>query len=68
MGGFAVYPDAHDATTDESGDLVAEYTARILWDWKEPQSVSRPGFARVTVRFLDRPSPAGGKAQRKAGS
>lgn len=54
IGGFVAYPDSRDAA-EVSGDRVAEYTAPILWDWKEPRAVSRSGFARVTVRFLDRP-------------
>ena len=29
---------------DGAGDRVAEYTAKILWDWKEPQSISRAGI------------------------
>ncbi len=67
VGGFAVYPDGRDAASDQSGDRVAEYTAKILWDWKEPQSVSRPGFARVTVRFQKRQSASQENASRKVG-
>jgi len=67
VGGFVVYPDARDAVTDKSGDRVAEYTAKILWDWKEPQSISRPGFARATVKFLERQTISQGAASRKAG-
>ena len=52
VGGFVVYPRVADAA-GRPGDRTAQYTAPILWDWKEPQPVARPGFARVTVRFLD---------------
>ncbi len=68
IGGFVVYPDGHDSTADESGNRVAEYTAKILWDWKEPQAISRAGFARVTVRFLKRQTSSQSKVSRKAGS
>ena len=63
-----VYPDGHDSAADESGSRLAEYTAKILWDWKEPQAISRAGFARVTVRFLKRQTSSQDKASRKAGS
>lgn len=54
VGGFAVYPYRRDATKEEQSDgYVAEYTARILWDWKEAQTITRPGYAVVRVRFLD---------------
>ena len=29
-------------------------TGKILWDWNEPQTISRPGYARVMVRFSRR--------------
>jgi len=66
VGGFVLYPDGHDAAADESGDRVAGYTAKLLWDWKEPQVISRAGYARVTVRFLERLSSTRDKASRKA--
>ena len=66
VGGFVVYPDGSDAAPDKSGDRVAEYMVKILWDWQAPQSISRPGFARVNVRFLERQSSSQGKASRKA--
>ena len=68
IGGFVVYPDGHDSAVDKSGNRVAEYTAKILWDWKEPQAISRAGFARVTVRFLKRQASSQDKTSRKAGS
>ncbi len=65
VGGFVIYPDGRGASIDSSGGRTAEITARILWDWKEPQSVSRSGFARVTVRFSKRESSTIGNPSRK---
>ena len=67
VGGFVVYPDARDAAEDEHGDRVAEYTARILWDWKETRAITRPGYARVGVKFLGRSGSQNGPGTRKAG-
>jgi hypothetical protein len=67
VGGFVVYPDGRDAPAEQPGGRVAEYTARILWDWKEPQPVARSGVARVAVRFLDRGRPPGEAAAGKSG-
>lgn len=67
VGGFVAYPSGRDAVTKPSGDRVAEYTIKILWNWKEPRAVARTGFARVTVRFLDRQTPPSGDASRKSG-
>lgn len=39
IGGLVVYPDGDDSAAGGSGDRVAEYTAKILWDWKGPQSL-----------------------------
>jgi Zn-dependent protease with chaperone function len=58
VGGFVVYPDSRDSATSPAGERTAEYTTRILWDWKVPGSVARSGFARVTVRFSERQSAA----------
>ncbi len=58
VGGFVVYPDGRKVTIDAKGDHVAEYTAKILWDWKEPQSIARSGYGRMTVRFSVRPEVA----------
>jgi hypothetical protein len=60
VGGFVVYPAAGDAVADAAGERRAEYTAKILWDWKEPRAVARPGHATVVVRFSDRVVPDGG--------
>ena len=57
IGGFAIYPRSRDAVLDEEGGHVAEYTARIIWDWKDARAVSRPGHARVRVRFTRREGP-----------
>ena len=54
VGGFVIYPDGTAASTDGSGNRKLEITARILWDWNEPQLVTRTGYARVTVQFLRR--------------
>ena len=43
-----------DGKADGPGSRSAEYTARILWDWKEAGAVSRLGHARVRVRFTRR--------------
>jgi hypothetical protein len=40
------------------GELLADYTAKILWDWREPQPISRSGHARVQVRFSRRKASA----------
>ncbi len=68
IGGFVVYPDGHDAVADKAGERVAEYTIKIFWDWKEPHSIARSGFARVTLRFLTRQTGTQGGTPRKAGS
>lgn len=61
LGGFVVYPRSRDAATGQDGDRVAAYTAKIHWDWKDPGAISRPGYARVSVRFLRRePDPGNG--------
>ena len=54
IGGFVIYPDGRDAKLVEAGKSIAEYNAKILWDWKEPQTVSRNGYARVQVKFTPR--------------
>ncbi len=59
IGGFVVYPHGRDATTDKDGNRVAAYTAKIQWDWKDSQAISRPGYARVLVRFLRRETDQG---------
>ena len=51
IGGFVIYPDGRDAKFNDAGESIAEYTGKILWDWKEPQSITRPGYARVQVKF-----------------
>ncbi len=68
VGGFAIYPDGREARTNETGERTAEYTARILWDWKDSRTISRAGYGRVTVRFLGRQSPSDGRSSGKAGS
>ena len=67
IGGFVAYPDGHDAVQDKAGERVAKYTIKILWDWKDPRSISRSGFARVTFRFLTRQTDSQGVSSRKAG-
>ena len=66
VGGFVVYPDGRDAAADPTGGRVAVYTAKILWDWKEPRSISRPGFAKVTVKFTQRQALPEENSSRKA--
>jgi Zn-dependent protease with chaperone function len=63
VGGFVVYPAAGDAVADASGERRAEYTTKILWDWKEPRAVASPGHADVVVRFSERVVPDGGAAK-----
>lgn len=60
LGGFVVYPRSRDASPGADGELLAEYTARILWDWRDARAVSRAGHARVRVRFTRREGPAAG--------
>jgi hypothetical protein len=57
LGGFVVYPDRQHAQTAADGESSAEYTAKIQWDWNEPKTVSRPGHARVWIRFTQRQLP-----------
>ncbi len=59
IGGLVVYPHGRDATTDKDSNRVAAYTAKIQWDWKSSQAISRPGYARVFVRFLGREADQG---------
>jgi Zn-dependent protease with chaperone function len=68
VGGFVIYPDGREARANESGEMLAEYTARILWDWKDSRTISRAGYGRVTVRFLQRQPTSQDKSTRKAGS
>jgi hypothetical protein len=68
VGGFAIYPDGRDARSSEAGEMHAEYTARILWDWKDPRAISRAGHGRVTVRFLRRQPAPRRESSGKAGS
>jgi hypothetical protein len=63
VGGFVVYPAAGDAVADAAGERRAEYTAKILWDWKEARAVARPGHADVVVRSSERVVPDGGAAK-----
>jgi hypothetical protein len=67
LGGLVVYPEEKDARSGADGELLADYTAKIHWDWKEPQSVSRPGHARVWVRFTKRQAPVQAEVTREAG-
>jgi Zn-dependent protease with chaperone function len=67
VGGFVVYPGAKEARPGADGEYLADNAARILWDWKEPQSVSRPGHARVWVRFTKRQAPVQAEVTREAG-
>jgi hypothetical protein len=53
-----VYPESKDAKQNTDGVVLAEYTAKILWDWQDPQTVSRPGYARVQVRLSRRSATA----------
>jgi hypothetical protein len=46
VGGFVVDPASRDGR--------GEYTAKIHWDWKAPQSVSHPRCARGAIRFIRR--------------
>ncbi len=57
LGGFVVYPDASKAESGAEGERLADCTTRILWDWKGPKTISRPGHARVWVRFTKRKTP-----------
>ena len=45
LGGFVVYPKGVRPSPVLEGERLADYTARILWDWKGPQTISRPGHA-----------------------
>jgi hypothetical protein len=47
------------AVDPASRDGRGEYKAKIHWDRKAPQSVSRPRYARVAVRFTRRRSASG---------
>ena len=67
IGGFVIYPDGRDAKLNAAGELIAEYTGKILWDWKESQSISRPGYARVQVRFSLRQAEAPVAATKESG-
>jgi hypothetical protein len=60
VGGFVVYAAAGDAVAAASVERRPEDTAKILWDWKEPRAVARPGHATVVVRFSERVVPGGG--------
>jgi Zn-dependent protease with chaperone function len=57
IGGFVIYPDAHDAHEEAGGKRIAEYTTKMRWDWNEVSSISRPGYARVRVEFTRRQTP-----------
>jgi hypothetical protein len=67
IGGFVVYPSGDDSRPGMNDERLADYTARILWDWKDPQSISRPGHARVWVRFTRRQAPIKIEAAKEAG-
>jgi Zn-dependent protease with chaperone function len=67
LGGFVVYPDGSKAAPGADGERLADFTARILWDWKGPQAISRPGHARVWVRFTRRQSAKIAEVVREAG-
>lgn len=58
IGGFVIHPSGRDAGKEG----VADYTASILWDWKTPQEIQRPGYATVRVKFHPR---VGGDTSRK---
>ena len=68
VGGFTVYPNSLNTVIDSSGHRIAKYIVKILWDWKEAQAISRPGFARVTIRFLKRQTSSQDNTVRKAGT
>jgi hypothetical protein len=67
IGGFVVYPEGRDVKAGAKGERLAGYTANIQWDWRDPQTVSRAGFARVQVRFTRRLAPAGTGAVKAVG-
>jgi hypothetical protein len=67
VGGFVVYPDGKDTRAGADGERLADYMARILWDWNDPQSVSRAGYARVWVKFTRRQVPVNDGAAKEAG-
>jgi hypothetical protein len=67
LGGFIVYPEGSKAEPGAEGERLADYTARILWDWKGPQTISRPGHARVWVRFTKRKTPVNADVAKEAG-
>ncbi len=54
LGGFVIFPDGRDQRPGDGGEREVEYTAKIQWDWREAQSVSRPGHSRVWVKFTQR--------------
>jgi hypothetical protein len=67
VGGLVVYADGTKSEPGTDGERLADYTARILWDWKGPQTISRPGHARVWVRFTKRHVPVNADVAREAG-
>jgi Zn-dependent protease with chaperone function len=62
VGGFVIYPRLEDGRDDGSGARVADYSVRILWDWKESGAVTRPGHAQVRIRFSGRQEVQGAKS------
>ena len=67
LGGFVVYPDGSKAQPGAGDERLADYTARIFWDWKEAQPISRPGHARVWVRFTRRQDPVSATVAKEVG-
>jgi hypothetical protein len=63
VGGFAIHPRSGDAHDDGSGQLVADYTTRILWDWKEAGAIAHTGYAAVRIRFTKRVGNGGPTAK-----
>jgi hypothetical protein len=59
IGGFVIYPYGVDGSLDANGERIAAYAPEIRWDWKVAQPTSRPGHARVWVRFSKRQNGAG---------
>jgi Zn-dependent protease with chaperone function len=66
LGGFVICPDSFDGKAIGEGAREAEYTSKIVWDWKEPRSVARQGFARVRVRFTLREASTTAQTTREA--
>jgi len=66
IGGLVVYSAVKDAEVNANGELMAEYTDKILWDLERSLDDLASGHARVPIRGPrdEKPQPIRSRGRR----